>query len=44
VAAAALAIYDMCKSVDRAMVVEDVRLEEKSGGRSGHFVRQPGSD
>ena len=37
---AAMTIYDMCKSVDRAMVVEQIRLEEKSGGRSGHFVRQ----
>ncbi len=40
VSTAALTIYDMCKSVDRAMVVEQVRLEEKSGGRSGHFVRR----
>jgi len=39
VTTAALAIYDMCKSVDRAMVIERVRLEEKSGGRSGHFRR-----
>ena len=39
VSTAALTIYDMCKSVDRAMVVEQIRLEEKSGGRSGHFVR-----
>lgn len=39
VSAAALTIYDMCKSVDREMVIEQVRLEEKSGGRSGHFVR-----
>ena len=37
---AAMTIYDMCKSVDRAMIVEQIRLEEKSGGRSGHFVRQ----
>ena len=36
---AALTIYDMCKSVDREMVVQQVRLVEKSGGRSGHFVR-----
>jgi cyclic pyranopterin phosphate synthase len=40
VSVAALAVYDMCKSVDRGMVVESVRLEEKSGGRSGHFVRE----
>ncbi len=39
VSAAALTIYDMCKSVDRAMVIERIRLEEKSGGKSGHFVR-----
>jgi cyclic pyranopterin monophosphate synthase len=36
---AALTIYDMCKAVDRAMVISDVRLMEKSGGRSGHFKR-----
>jgi cyclic pyranopterin phosphate synthase len=36
---AALTIYDMCKGVDREIVIEQVRLEEKSGGRSGHFVR-----
>jgi cyclic pyranopterin phosphate synthase len=39
---AALTIYDMCKGVDRGMVIEQVRLEEKSGGRSGHFVRASG--
>ncbi len=36
---AALTVYDMCKSIDRAMTIEQIRLEEKSGGRSGHFVR-----
>jgi cyclic pyranopterin phosphate synthase len=39
VSVAALTIYDMCKAVDRGMVVERIRLEEKSGGRSGRFVR-----
>ncbi len=39
VSAAALTIYDMCKSVDREMTIERIRLEEKRGGRSGHFVR-----
>jgi cyclic pyranopterin monophosphate synthase len=39
VSVAALTIYDMCKSVDRAMMIEHIRLEEKSGGRSGHFLR-----
>ena len=44
VSAAALTIYDMCKSVDRTMVIERVQLEEKSGGRSGHFSRTPEGD
>ncbi|MCS6978276.1 MAG: cyclic pyranopterin monophosphate synthase MoaC [Gemmatales bacterium] len=39
VAVAALTIYDMCKAVDRGMVVEAIRLEEKSGGRSGTYRR-----
>jgi len=34
---AALTIYDMCKAVDRGMVIETVRLLEKVGGKSGHF-------
>ena len=34
---AALTIYDMCKAVDRGMVIEDVRLLHKSGGRSGEW-------
>lgn len=40
VSVAALTIYDMCKAVDRTMTIGEVRLEEKSGGRSGHFVRE----
>jgi cyclic pyranopterin phosphate synthase len=40
VTVAALTVYDMCKAVDRGMVIEQIRLEEKSGGRSGTFVRQ----
>lgn len=39
VSISALTVYDMCKSVDRTMRLECVRLEEKAGGRSGHFVR-----
>ncbi|HJT78998.1 MAG TPA: cyclic pyranopterin monophosphate synthase MoaC [Gemmataceae bacterium] len=39
VSVAALTVYDMCKAVDRAMSIEAVRLEEKSGGRSGTFRR-----
>jgi len=38
---AALTLYDMLKGIDREMVVEDVMLVEKSGGRSGHFRRSP---
>jgi len=40
VSVAALTIYDMCKAVDRGMTIGEIRLEEKSGGRSGHFIRQ----
>lgn len=40
VSCAALAIYDMCKAVDRGMVLTEIRLMEKSGGRSGHFLRK----
>ncbi len=39
VAVAALTIYDMCKAIDRAMVIENIRLERKEGGRSGVYVR-----
>ena len=39
VSAAALTIYDMCKAVDRGMVIEDICLLRKSGGRSGDWVR-----
>jgi cyclic pyranopterin phosphate synthase len=39
VSLAALTIYDMCKAADREMVISDIRLVEKSGGRSGHFKR-----
>ena len=38
VSIACLTIYDMCKSADRAMRIADVRLVEKSGGKSGRFV------
>ena len=36
---ALLTIYDMCKAVDRGMLIGDVRLLEKSGGKSGVWVR-----
>ncbi len=34
-----LTIYDMCKAIDRGMTIEDVRLEKKSGGKSGTYIR-----
>jgi cyclic pyranopterin phosphate synthase len=40
VAVAGLTIYDMCKAVDRGMVLEDVCLVRKSGGRSGDWERR----
>ena len=43
VTAAALTIYDMCKAIDRGMVISEVRLDEKRGGKSGTWQReQPG--
>lgn len=41
VAAACLTVYDMCKSVDRAMTIENVRLLAKEGGKSGVFRAEP---
>lgn len=40
VATAALTIYDMCKAVDKGMVIEFVRLVKKTGGKSGTFERE----
>ncbi len=39
VSVAALTIYDMCKSYDREMTISDISVLEKSGGKSGRFVR-----
>ena len=39
VSVALLTIYDMCKAVDRSMVIDRIRLEEKDGGKTGHFQR-----
>lgn len=36
-----LTIYDMCKSIDRGMMIESIGLLEKSGGKSGKWTRQP---
>lgn len=39
VSVAALTVYDMCKAVDKSMTIERIRLEEKTGGKSGPFYR-----
>jgi cyclic pyranopterin phosphate synthase len=39
-AAAVLTIYDMCKAMDRGMVIEAIELVEKSGGKSGQWTRE----
>lgn len=39
VSVAALTVYDMCKAVQRDMVISDIRLLKKSGGKSGEFIR-----
>jgi len=38
VAAAGLTIYDMCKAIDRGMVLSDIHLVKKTGGKSGTYV------
>jgi cyclic pyranopterin phosphate synthase len=38
-AVAALTVYDMCKALDKGMTITEVRLEEKSGGKSGDYSR-----
>lgn len=40
VSAAALTIYDMCKAVDKEMIISDIMLIEKRGGKSGKFIRR----
>lgn len=40
---ALLTIYDMCKAIDKGMVISEVKLMEKQGGKSGHYVREEGS-
>jgi cyclic pyranopterin monophosphate synthase len=40
VSAAGLTIYDMCKAIDRGMVISEVRLDEKRGGKSGTWKRE----
>lgn len=40
VTVAALTLYDMCKAVDKGIMISDIRLLKKSGGKSGDFVRE----
>lgn len=40
VSTAALTIYDMCKAIDKEMVISDIQLDEKTGGKSGHYIRK----
>jgi cyclic pyranopterin phosphate synthase len=42
-AVAALTVYDMTKALDKAIVIRNIQLEEKSGGKSGDFLRAGGS-
>lgn len=37
---ALLTIYDMCKAIDKGMVINDIKLLEKQGGKSGHYIRE----
>lgn len=43
VSVACLTVYDMVKAVDKAMVIDQVLLLEKEGGRSGHWIREEGA-
>jgi cyclic pyranopterin monophosphate synthase len=42
VSVAALTVYDMCKALDKGISIENIRLEKKSGGKSGTYIRKPG--
>ena len=39
-AVAALTLYDMCKAVEKGITIGNIRLVEKTGGKSGHWVRK----
>ena len=41
---AALTVYDMCKALDKGITIEDLRLEKKSGGKSGEYRRKPAAE
>ena len=40
VSIASLTIYDMCKSVDKSIKITDIRLDKKTGGKSGPYIRE----
>ena len=42
VSVAALTVYDMCKAIDRALTLDEIRLVRKSGGKSGRWERETG--
>ncbi len=44
VSVAALTVYDMCKALDKAITITDIRLESKTGGKSGDFERRKTED
>jgi cyclic pyranopterin phosphate synthase len=44
VSVAALTLYDMCKAIDKAMIITDITLESKTGGRSGDYRKKTTSD
>jgi len=44
VSIAALTIYDMCKALDKGITISDVRLERKTGGKSGDYIRKDGNE
>lgn len=44
VSIAALTIYDMCKAMDRGMVISEIKLDYKAGGKSGTYIREEGSN
>jgi cyclic pyranopterin phosphate synthase len=43
VSVASLTIYDMCKALEKGITISEIRLERKSGGKSGDYVRTPES-
>ncbi len=42
VSVAALTVYDMCKAIDKGMIISEIRLERKTGGKSGDYRRDSG--